>query len=395
MINHKNIKNNDNQHNINKDINTHNNDDIINNDDINNDDINNDDINNDDINNDDFGNEEFDNDDFDNDDFDNDDFDDEDFDEEYNENLKEYTHSNLNSFDLNEGLFNYSNYIRILDPSLKISTITITCNMKMSFNIENIGLYFNEFDNVLFALHYNKKIITSTDITDLKIKKNKKKIVKKVVKKGNFLNQISFYFDTAQLMNSNDDEVILTTNKKKKKINMKLFRNGSIQCTGLGNDIYIVKKCFEILFQKFKKRKAIYKNNKFEEIYFVDDISMLSYSNIKNFNIRMINTNFLINYNIKRENLQKLLVEQNIYVDYDPNDSVSVNIRYKLKNKKEISIKVFESGSISITGANLCDEISEAYFFINNFIFKNSKEVLIKPIDAKKIIILMKNKILS
>ena len=108
----------------------------------------------------------------------------------------------------------------------------------------------------------------------------------------------------------------------------------------------------------------------------------------------MINTNFLINYNINRANLQKLLISNKIYVDYDPNDSVSVNIKYKIKNNKEISIKVFESGSISITGANQCDEILEAYLFINNFLFTNSKQLLIKPIDAKKIIALMKNKVI-
>ena len=316
---------------------------------------------------------------------DNEDFDD--FDDENAEYLKEYNHSNINSFNLIDGLQYYKNQLRILDTTLKISTITITCNMNICFNIENIGLYLNDFDEILIEKHYNKRSITSTSITNLKIKK--KNLNKKVVKKGNFLNQISFIFDTAVLMNSNEN--IVTTNNKKKKINLKLFKNGSIQCTGLGKNLGILEKCFEILFKKLKKKKAILINGKFEEKYFVDDINMLSYLNIKNFNIRMINTNFLINYNIRRAVLQQLLIKDNIYVDYDPNESVSVNIKYKLKNKKEISIKIFESGSISITGANLCDEISEAYYFINKYLFLNSKTVLIKPIDAKKIVILVSN----
>ena len=259
--------------------------------------------------------------------------------------------------------------------------------MNISFHIEHIGLYLNDFDEILIEKHYNKQSITAFSITNLKIKK--KNLNKKIVKKGNFLNQISFIFDTAHLMNSTEN--IVTTNNKKKKINLKLFKNGSIQCTGLGKDLNILEKCFEILFKKLKKRKAILVNNKFEEKYFVDDVNMLSYLNIKNFNIRMINTNFLINYNIKRLSLQELLIKNNIYVDYDPNESVSVNVKYKLKNKKEISIKIFESGSISITGGNLCDEISEAYYFINRFLFSNSKQVLIKPIDAKKIVTLIYN----
>ena len=311
---------------------------------------------------------------------------DDDYDEEY---LDEYNHSNINSFGLIDGLQYYGNHLRILDCSQNVSTITWTGNMNISFNIKNIGENFEEFDNILTEKHYNKKSITATGIKDLKIKK--KNLNKKVVKKGNFLNQISFIFDTTMLMNSNEN--ILTTNNKKKKINLKLFKNGSIQCTGLGKNLNILEKCFEILLKKLKKRKAIFKNNIFNEIYFVDDINMLSYINIKNFNIRMINTNFLINYNINRANLQKLLISNKVYVDYDPNDSVSVNIRYKIKNNKEISIKVFESGSISITGANLCDEILEAYLFINNFLFTHSKQLLLKSIDAKKIIALMQNKL--
>jgi TATA-box binding protein (TBP) (component of TFIID and TFIIIB) len=358
-----------------------------------NEDIDNEDIDNADIDNEDIDNEDIDNEDIDNEDIDNEDVDNEDPCEGYNSDedninyLKEYNHSRINTFNLLDGIMYYKDQLRILDSSLKISTITITCNMNISFHIENIGLYLNDFDEILIEKHYNKQSITAISITNLKIKK--KNLNKKIVKKGNFLNQISFIFDTALLMNST--EKIVTTNNKKKKLNLKLFKNGSIQCTGLGKDLNILEKCFEILFKKLKKRKAILVNNKFEEKYFVDDVNMLSYLNIKNFNIRMINTNFLINYNIKRLTLQELLLKDNIYVDYDPNESVSVNVKYKLKNKKEISIKIFESGSISITGANLCDEISEAYYFINRFLFSNSKLLLIKPIDAKKIVTLISN----
>ena len=127
--------------------------------------------------------------------------------------LKEYNHANINSFNLIDGLQYYKNQIRILDTSLKISTITITSNMNINFNIENIGLYLNDFDDILIEKHYNKKSITINSITNLKIKK--KNLNKKVVKKGNFLNQISFIFDTVVLMNSNEN--IVTTNNKKKK----------------------------------------------------------------------------------------------------------------------------------------------------------------------------------
>ena len=81
-------------------------------------------------------------------------------DEEYGEDdikyFKEYNHLNINSFNLIDGLHYYKNQLRILDSSLKISTITITCNMIVTYNIEKIGEFFRDFDDTLIAMHYIK-----------------------------------------------------------------------------------------------------------------------------------------------------------------------------------------------------------------------------------------------
>ena len=285
-----------------------------------------------------------------------------------------------------EMLLYYKNELSTL-PDIKISTITATANISLiNFNIENIGLYFNEFDDIIIGKLYNKHLITKDSITKVKIKK--KNVKERVVTKGNFLNQISIIFDTSKLNNS--EEELLTTNNKKKKINLKLFKNGSIQCTGLSKKIELFKKCIEILFDKLKKPKAILENNKFKHIYFADQPILLKSSNIKNFLIQMINTNFVCDYNINREYLAEELLKNSISVHYDPNDSVSVKIKYKLKNDKVVSIMIFESGSISITGANSCYEIDESYKFINKFNFQKNKNILIKPIKTDIIIDFLK-----
>ena len=293
----------------------------------------------------------------------------------------------VNNLSLSEMLLFYENQLRLLDLNIKISTITITANNSLiNFNIENIGLYCNEFDDILIAKIFNKQLITINSISNIKIKQ--KNAIKRIVTKGNFLNQISFIFDTSKLNDS--EKILLTTNNKKKKINLKLFKNGSIQCTGFGKKISIFKKCIEILFDKLKKPKAIYKNNKFIDVNYVEQKSLLVPNNIHNFVIRMININFLCDYNINRSNLHSELKKEKIIVDYDPNDNVSVNIKYKLKNDKYISIMVFESGSISITGANSCCEIDEAYKFINSFIYDHTKKILIKPVNIEIILNLLR-----
>lgn len=295
----------------------------------------------------------------------------------------------INNLNLNEMLLYYVAQIRTLDYGLSVSTITITVNSLISFNVSNIGKYFNEFDEIITDKYYDKKKINLTSVTNVKIKNKNKNLIKKIVPKGNFLNQVSFIFDTSNLNNSIED--LLTTNNKKKKINIKLFKNGSIHCTGLSKHLPIFKKAIEILFKKLMKPKAIYVDGKFIDILFVDQVSLLKISNIKNFIVQMINLNFVCNYNINRNALYTELKKNNIDVDYDPNENViSVNIKYKLKNKKSISIMVFESGSVSITGANSCSEINEAYYFINSFLFDVNKKILLKPINVGIIIDLLK-----
>jgi TATA-box binding protein (TBP) (component of TFIID and TFIIIB) len=199
---------------------------------------------------------------------------------------------------------------------LKITTATITCKVKnVIFNIENIGLYFNEFDDVLVSKKYGNRKEKKTDIIEInnfdfventvnnegkihiinnnndndndnddkqnnkinivnkkeKIKKIKiKKESKKEKKRGNnFYNQVSLIFNTAKLMEI--DENKLSKKDKEKNINVKLFINGSIHMTGCKHFSNITR-VLEIIFSKITKVKSIYDKEKkcFKTIRFVN-----------------------------------------------------------------------------------------------------------------------------
>ena len=73
-----------------------------------------------------------------------------------------------------------------------------------------------------------------------------------------------------------------------------------------------------------------------------------------NFKIDMINSNFFINYKINGEKLYKLLQREKMTCRYEPCMHPGVNIKYKLlenEEQKKVSIFVFQSGNIIITGA--------------------------------------------
>ena len=311
-----------------------------------------------------------------------------------------------------------------LPYDLAISTATITCKIDVMFDVVNIAHYFNDFDDVIIGKKYGNRIVNNLiNIKNIKINNKKKRKEKK-----NFFNQVSLIFRSATLMGFDPEK--LSLKEQYKNINVKLFINGSIQMTGCKN-LDNIKKCLEKLFEKLKVTKAILnKNLKFEKKSFVNSIEnlnlqkikllnklsknndiqtdlnsdntnitenifnkdILDINNIYMFDIRMINTNFNIGFEINREKLYQLLIENNYDVTFDPIIHACVNIKYKITElNKTVSIFVFESGSITIAGSNSCYQILLTYNFINKFILTNYNKLLSKPITPQLIIHLIKN----
>lgn len=272
-----------------------------------------------------------------------------------------------------------------LPYDLEISTTTITCHLDVIFNVENIGLYFNDFDDIVIGKRYGNRIVNNlVNVKKNKIGKKKKK------EKKNFYNQVSIILKSVTLMGLDPNR--LPVKERDKTVNIKLFVNGSIQITGCKH-IDNIKRGLEILFTKLKIKKAILNNNmQFEEKILVSDLSKLDINLITNFKIVMINTNFNIKFHINREKLHHLLIMNNFDVSFDPITHACVNIKYPINNEldKTVSIFVFESGSITIAGSNSCDQVFETYNFINKFILNNYNILLTKSISSQLIIELVK-----
>lgn len=288
--------------------------------------------------------------------------------------------------DLLTGLYNAKQELLNLPYDLEISTTTVTCHLDVVFNVENIGLYFNDFDNIVIGKRYGNRIVNNLiNVKKLKVGKKKKRREKK-----NFYNQVSLIFRSATLMGLDPEK--LSLKERFKTVNIKLFINGSIQMTGCKH-LDNIKKSLEILFDRLKISKAVLNNNmKFEIKPFVDDIKNLNINNVTNFKIVMINTNFNILFQINREKLHQLLKDNNFDVTFDPIIHACVNVKFHIPNtlNKTISIFVFESGSITIAGSNSCQQVLETYNFINKLILNNYNSLLSKPITPKLIVDLVK-----
>lgn len=247
-----------------------------------------------------------------------------------------------------------------LPEDVSISTMTISCHVDTYFIIENIGKYI-ELDP--------KKIVCvkcdniGGERSLLELRKRKKKC-NKDKKRQNFYNQTT---------------VLVKPSPEKNHINIKLFKNGSIQMTGVKS----IKDCIsaiDILFIELKKIRGILQKDKIIPINFVTKPNETSIEKIKDFKICMINSGFKIGFKLDREALYDIVVQdQSVQCKYDLDNHACVDVKYFYKERKKISIFIFEKGSIIITGANHCSHILEAYKYITNVLLTNYKKI--KSID--------------
>ena len=262
-----------------------------------------------------------------------------------------------------------------IPKNIKISTITITCKLETDLFLENIGKYIELSDDDICYVKYGDDIKNVRSIIKTKPKKSKKK---KKVKKI-FYNQV-----TLKVKSIND-----------KLINIKLFKNGSIQLTGCKNytDFSSV---INTICIKLRDIMGIKTKNKIILKPFASNIENLDIIKIKNFNIRLINSNFRINHKIDRAKFADLLEIQNIDCSYEPSRHAAINIKFKSNdnnsNNTTISIFIFESGAIIITAAKNKNHIINAYKFITEKIKENYNNILKKDITNLNMILNRINK---
>ncbi len=271
----------------------------------------------------------------------------------------------INSKELNDQLKHLIDLKDVPQDIINISTITITCRIDTDFYYPRIGTYIKLQPNGICYVEYGvgTKVECVRSIIAVKKKKRKKK-------KRAFYNQVTLKIFI---------EKIYSKKKKKmvdKYINIKLFKNGSIQMTGCrGLSDFIIS--LDMLFTELRRKMHIVNQTMDGYISkeFVSKIDNIKMAKITKIVIEMINSNFRIDLEIDRHKLEILLKEANVECVFDPSRHAGVRIKYYNKNKDKISIFVFESGSIIITGAKHKDHIIEAYEFINNIINDNREDI--------------------
>jgi TATA-box binding protein (TBP) (component of TFIID and TFIIIB) len=259
------------------------------------------------------------------------------------------------------------NEINKLPDGVSISTMCATCKLGTTINIINIEKY----------LQLNSNDILCVKMNDIKIRtlipeKKKNKRIKKNDKPEkppttHFYNQITI------IIRIGSGPIIEW--EKEPKINLKLFKNGSVQMSGCKSvkNINIV---LNKLINKLSEIKYRREDNKIVEKKYVDEIDKLG---INNFKIDMINSNYKVNMQIDRSKLFNLLLKKKIKSSFEPCIRACVIVKHtplvENDDQKEISIFVFQKGNIIITGARKRTHILSAYKYINDILLVHSDEI--------------------
>jgi TATA-box binding protein (TBP) (component of TFIID and TFIIIB) len=174
-----------------------------------------------------------------------------------------------------------------------------------------------------------------------------------------------------------------------KEVNVKLFANGGIQMTGVTSESF-AQEAMEWLLNVFRSLQG----SPFKEE-----------PSIQRFSVQLINTDYALNQFINQDVLHKILInEYNLFSMLEKTIYQGVNTKffYNARNPgngicqcktfckgqgmgegegecKRITMSIFRTGKIIITGARQLKQIESAYDFLNQVFDRHHAKVLYPP----------------
>lgn len=259
---------------------------------------------------------------------------------------------------------------------LRISTMVITAHWGSPLNLNAL---FESFRPLMIPIWYPAEGILKHEHNNMVLGSSHKDIFtnRKITTKS-FFNQ-----STIVLRRKTDQDTHW------KEVNVKLFANGGIQMTGVTSEEF-AKKTMEWLLETIK---------------LLPESPFKTTPSIQRFSVQLINTDYALNKFINQDVLHKILInEYNLFSMLEKTIYQGVNTKffYNIRNPgvgicqcqkfckgqgtgdgegecKRITMSIFRTGRIIITGARQIKQIEAAYEFLNQVFDKHQNAVLYTP----------------
>ena len=273
---------------------------------------------------------------------------------------------------------------------LRVSTRVITANAGTTIDLKTL---FNSVGSVLVPLWWPGEGVLkmehekATIGLGLKDSFSKRRVSDKI-----FLNQSTLVVrkriavDRTKHISYSDNSMIY------KEVNVKLFANGGIQMTGVPEEGFAEGVLVWLLDILKSIPAPVFKDT----------------PNLNKFSTQLINSDYDVGYTIKREAIHQILtrtyglfstfegtIYQGVNTKYyyneantDPDRAGQCTCKGKCKGQgsgsgdgecKRITMSIFQTGKIIITGARYYHQIQEAYDYLNRVIKDHADEVLRGP----------------
>lgn len=261
---------------------------------------------------------------------------------------------------------------------LRISTMTVTGHLGAIPNLQNL------FDNGAFIPYWwIGEGIIKIEFAGVRRGFCSEDILHTTTKaKKHFYNQSSLVFR------------LQTGAAQFKETNIKLFKNGGFQMTGINSEAMARAALTHLIALNCDPSRGIWATG--------DDAPK---PHIKKFDTCMINSDYSIDKAVRRDRLYKVLVEEyGLWSTFEPTIYQGVNTKffwnktrpvdappgiclcptpcegggdgYSVGACKKITIAPFRTGKIIITGAKHMEQLEDAYAFMNGVFEKHAAEVL-------------------
>ena len=290
---------------------------------------------------------------------------------------------------------------------LRVSTMVVTAHLGTTLNLHRLLELFHEVaipltwpDEGFLKVEY--KPILATASTEAKAKQKAKaqekivigtcsrdELTKRKKSKNIFFNQSTLV--VRRIYGKTRDG-----SPQFKEVNIKLFKNGGVQMTGIPSDSFAQETLSWLAHQLSLFSQPV----------------LDSVAKPHRYSIQLINSDYQINGNINREKLHEILVtEYNLFSSFESTIYQGCDTKYyyneaapahapegicpcgetmctgtgdgrSLGACKEITISPFHTGSVIITGARRFEQIEKAYVFINKILVKHCRDI-IKPFPEK------------
>jgi TATA-box binding protein (TBP) (component of TFIID and TFIIIB) len=263
---------------------------------------------------------------------------------------------------------------------LRVSTMVITANWGTQINLD---MLFNQLQKVLIPIWYPDTGILKFENKNMVLGASYKDIFtnRKITSKS-FFNQ-----STIVLRRKIIDKI--TGQDGWKEVNVKLFANGGIQMTGVTSEEFAKESVEWLLDQVMALPESPFKET----------------PTISKFSVQLINTDYSLDKFINQDALHKLLInEYNLFSMLEKTIYQGVNTKFFYNTRdpskgictcgtfckgqgngegegecKRITMSIFRTGKIIITGARAMRQIEAAYSFLNSVFEKHQGTVLYTP----------------